>query len=87
MKDVKVVAYGAIDQDDERLIRNYLEEKDMTVRIISIDSSRNLLAVAEARVLELEELIAIAAEERPLEVGLEEIDPKPMDLEDPEHVD
>lgn len=37
MRDVKLVAYGSISEDDERLITNYLEEKGCTVNILSRD--------------------------------------------------
>lgn len=37
MRDIKVVAYGSVSEDDERLITNYLEEKMDRVTIFNRD--------------------------------------------------
>lgn len=52
MRDVKIVARGEVDENDERLIENYLLEKDMQVQIFSTNTERNRIGVLE---LELEE--------------------------------
>ena len=54
MRDVKVVAYGELDEDDERLITNYLEEKGLDVKILSVDTQGNRIRELEARIVELE---------------------------------
>lgn len=41
MRDVKLVAYGSLSDEDERLITNYLEEKEFTVQFLSVDTQRN----------------------------------------------
>lgn len=52
MREVKVVAYGSISEDDERLIINYLEEKDMAVHILSVDVRGNRLKFLEQEMID-----------------------------------
>ena len=58
MRDIKVVSYGNVSSNDERLIETYLEDKGMSVVIYSVDTARAALqrenAILRAKVVELE---------------------------------
>ena len=61
MRDVKVVAYGSVTEDDERLIETYLSETRGMDRVniltvnTPLEAAQKENAVLRARIAELEE--------------------------------
>lgn len=53
MRDVKIVAYGSVSEDDERLITNYLEDKGLAVKILTVDTEleRKSLVIKEQNLI------------------------------------
>lgn len=78
MNDAKVVAYGKLDEDDERLITNYLVDKGLEVSILTVDPDSKVILRLQARIAELEAAAPVDAEP----ADAEPADAEPEDVDD-----